>query len=153
MDEVDSTIGHYASYLSDWSPRSYREMKLRVPRSFRKRASTRFIKATFSISSRSIDAISLLRSAVRLEQRQDAAFARALRAYYHLWTSICLFDNPPLSAKQTGARHERRVSASVFEEFRKNERAVIVVEAIERLLRERSATHHPVLQLGRPRDG
>src|SRR6476659_8962034 len=32
MDEVDSTIGHYASYLSDWSPRSYREMKLRVPK-------------------------------------------------------------------------------------------------------------------------
>ena len=24
MDEVDSTIGHYASYLSEWSPRSYR---------------------------------------------------------------------------------------------------------------------------------
>src|SRR5215510_6299624 len=32
MDEVDSTIGHYASYLNDWSPRSYREMNLRVPR-------------------------------------------------------------------------------------------------------------------------
>src|SRR5215813_13852374 len=32
MDEVDSTIGHYASYLSEWSPRSYREMKLRLPR-------------------------------------------------------------------------------------------------------------------------
>src|SRR4029078_3594565 len=32
MDEVDSTLGHYASYLNDWSPRSYREMKLRVPR-------------------------------------------------------------------------------------------------------------------------
>src|SRR5215208_8260622 len=32
MDEVDSTIGHYASYLNEWSPRSYREMKLRAPR-------------------------------------------------------------------------------------------------------------------------
>jgi adenine-specific DNA-methyltransferase len=32
MDEVDSTIGHYASYLNDWSPRSYRDMKLRMPR-------------------------------------------------------------------------------------------------------------------------
>src|ERR1041384_8125784 len=27
MDEVDSTIGHYASYLSEWSPRSYRDRK------------------------------------------------------------------------------------------------------------------------------
>ena len=32
MDEVDSTIGHYASYLSEWSPRSYRQMKLKIPR-------------------------------------------------------------------------------------------------------------------------
>src|SRR4029453_11387524 len=31
MDEVDSTIGHYASYLSEWSPRSYRQMKLKIP--------------------------------------------------------------------------------------------------------------------------
>ncbi|HKY45262.1 MAG TPA: DNA adenine methylase, partial [Pyrinomonadaceae bacterium] len=31
MDEVDSTIGHYASYLSAWSPRSYHRMKLKIP--------------------------------------------------------------------------------------------------------------------------
>ena len=36
MDEVDSTMGHYASYLSDWSPRSYRLMKLKMPKLIRK---------------------------------------------------------------------------------------------------------------------
>jgi adenine-specific DNA-methyltransferase len=64
-------------------------------------------------------------------------------AYYHLWTSICLFDNPPLFGKAN-----RRVdtsdslSASVFEEFRKNEDGrLLVVEAIERLLKLTKAKH------------
>jgi adenine-specific DNA-methyltransferase len=34
MDEVDSTLGHYSSYLADWSPRSYRTMQLKVPQLF-----------------------------------------------------------------------------------------------------------------------
>ena len=32
LDEVESTLGHFSSYLNDWSPRSYNHLKLRVPR-------------------------------------------------------------------------------------------------------------------------
>jgi adenine-specific DNA-methyltransferase len=64
-------------------------------------------------------------------------------AYYHLWTSICLFDNPPLFGKANRrADTSDSVSASVFEEFRRNETGqLIVVEAIERLLRETRARY------------
>ena len=31
LDKVDSTLGHYVSYLADWSPRSYDDMRLEVP--------------------------------------------------------------------------------------------------------------------------
>ena len=34
LDEVDSTIGHFSSYLARWSPRSYRTMRLKLPRRF-----------------------------------------------------------------------------------------------------------------------
>ena len=34
LDVVDSTMGHFASYLSDWAPRSYNKLHLRVPRLF-----------------------------------------------------------------------------------------------------------------------
>src|SRR5262249_26274506 len=34
LDEVDSTLGHFVSYLRDWSPRSYKQLLLRVPRLF-----------------------------------------------------------------------------------------------------------------------
>jgi adenine-specific DNA-methyltransferase len=64
-------------------------------------------------------------------------------AYYHLWTSICLFDNPPLFGKaRRRADTSDAVSASVFEEFRKNDDGrFIVVEAIERLLRQTKTRH------------
>ena len=32
LDEVDSTLGHFVSYLNDWSPRSYNKLHLKVPR-------------------------------------------------------------------------------------------------------------------------
>ena len=31
LDQVDSTLGHFASYLNEWSLRSYNDMKLEVP--------------------------------------------------------------------------------------------------------------------------
>ena len=34
LDSVDNTIGHYASYLHGWSSRSYKDLKLRLPRRF-----------------------------------------------------------------------------------------------------------------------
>jgi adenine-specific DNA-methyltransferase len=64
-------------------------------------------------------------------------------SYYHLWTSICLFDKPDLFGKAN-----RRVdtsdtlSASVFEDFRRNESGrFLVVEAIERLLQQTKTRH------------
>ncbi len=64
-------------------------------------------------------------------------------AYYHLWTSICLFDKPKLFGKvKRRADTSDRISASVFEEFRENEAGrFIAVEAIEQLLRQTNAQH------------
>src|SRR3972149_12202142 len=31
LDEVDSTLGHFASYLNEWAPRSYKKFWMRVP--------------------------------------------------------------------------------------------------------------------------
>lgn len=31
LDEVDNTSGHFASYLKEWSPRSYHDLRLKVP--------------------------------------------------------------------------------------------------------------------------
>src|SRR6185369_12221042 len=64
-------------------------------------------------------------------------------AYYHLWTSICLFDKPDIFGRANRRADTSDVlSASVFEEYRRNDNGrFIVVEAIERLLRETRARH------------
>lgn len=38
LDKVDSTLGHYVSYLNEWSPRSYKSLWLEPPALIPKRA-------------------------------------------------------------------------------------------------------------------
>ncbi|HYV84085.1 MAG TPA: DNA adenine methylase [Pyrinomonadaceae bacterium] len=144
MDEVDSTIGHYASYLSDWSPRSYREMKLRVPRLIPKTREHEVHHADIFDLVGSIEA-DLAYYDPPYGSNNDKMPPSRVRyaAYYHLWTSICLFDSPTLFGKANRrADTSDMLSASVFEEYRKNEAGrFVVVEAIERLLQQTKARH------------
>ena len=144
MDEVDSTIGHYASYLSEWSPRSYRQMKLKIPSIIPKAREHEIHQGDiFNIAS-SIDA-DLAYYDPPYGSNNDKMPPSRVRyaAYYHLWSSICLFDNPPLFGKANRrADTSDALSASVFEDFRRNESGrFIVVEAIERLLQQTKTRH------------
>src|SRR4030095_14069325 len=97
MDEVDSTIGHYASYLSEWSPRSYREMRLKIPTIVpRAREHEVYQADIFEIVS-SVNA-DLAYYDPPYGSNNDKMPPSRVRyaAYYHLWSSICLFDNPSL---------------------------------------------------------
>ena len=31
LDKVESTLGHFSSYLKTWAPRSYQDLRLEVP--------------------------------------------------------------------------------------------------------------------------
>jgi adenine-specific DNA-methyltransferase len=144
MDEVDSTIGHYASYLNEWSPRSYREMRLRVPKLIPKTREHEIYNADVFDLVKSMNA-DLAYYDPPYGSNNDKMPPSRVRyaAYYHIWTSICLFDNPALFGKANRRADTSDVlSASVFEEFRRNDDGrFIVVEAIERLLRQTKAKH------------
>ena len=64
-------------------------------------------------------------------------------AYYHLWTSICLYDRPQLFGKANRrADTSDSVAASVFEDFRSDaDGEFLAVKAIRRLLAESTAPH------------
>ena len=64
-------------------------------------------------------------------------------AYYHLWTSICLYDKPSLFGKaKRRVDTSDTIASSVFEDFRKSDSGrFVVVEAIERLLKTTRAGH------------
>ena len=144
MDEVDSTMGHFASYLSDWSPRSYREMKLKVPKLIPKAKEHEIYQGDVFDLVPGVNADLAYYDPPYGSNNDKMPPSRVRYAsYYHLWSSICLFDNPRLFGKALRrADTSDTLSASVFEEFRTNEAGrFIVVDAIERLLRQTRARH------------
>jgi len=139
VDEVDNTLGHYASYLNDWSPRSYNKMKLTVPN---------FIDSPQEHEVHCDDIFSVLKH-VRADlayydppygsnnEKMPPSRVR-YAAYYHLWTTICLNDRPTVFGKvKRRLDSSDEVAGSIFEEYRKTDQGkFIAVEAIERLLKE-----------------
>lgn len=142
MDEVDSTIGHYASYLSEWSPRSYRELKLKVPQIVAN--GLEHVVHQADIFDLDVD-VDLAYYDPPYGSNNDKMPPSRVRyaSYYHLWTSICLYDKPELFGKaKRRTDTSDTLSASVFEDFRRNEAGrFVAVEAIERLLQQTKARH------------
>lgn len=137
LDKVDSTIGHYSSYLKDWSPRSYKNMILEVP--------------DFIISDKKHEVYQedIFNLAPKIKSDltyydppygscNDKMPPSRVRysAYYHIWTTIIKNDKPKLFGK-TNRREDSsdKLSYSPFEDYRKNEKGVFIAsEAIEKLI-------------------
>ncbi|MBI3649846.1 MAG: DNA adenine methylase [Acidobacteria bacterium] len=144
LDEVDSTLGHFASYLNDWSPRSYHQLQLKVPRLIAKACNHEVHQGDIFAILPEVEADLAYYDPPYGSNNEKMPPSRVrYAAYYHLWTSVCLFDKPKLFGKvKRRMDTSDKISASVFEEFRKNTSGkFIVVEAIERLLQQTRARH------------
>ncbi len=138
LDTVDNTIGHYSSYLNRWSPRSYKTMQLKVPRLIPQQADHLvFQKDIFDVlGDVSVDLAYFDPPYGSNNEKMPPSRVR-YAAYYHLWTTVILNDRPALFGKAKRRRDTSdRLSASVFEEFRRNPDTgrFIAVEAIEQML-------------------
>jgi adenine-specific DNA-methyltransferase len=144
MDEADSTLGHFASYLNDWSPRSYRKIHLRVPRLIPKLEAHAVHQGDIFDLMPKIEADLAYFDPPYGSNNEKMPPSRVrYAAYYHLWTSICLNDQPELFGKANRrVDTSDTVANSVFEDFRRNATGrFIVVDAIARLLRSTRARH------------
>ena len=142
LDRVDNTLGHYVSYLKDWSPRSYNEMRLEIPAVFpvqRKHRVTRM--DAFKAAESNTDLAYYDPPYGSNNEKMPPSRVR-YASYYHLWTTICLNDKPELFGKAMRRTDSSdKTAGSVFEEFRKNPVSgrYIAVEAIERLVETTNA--------------
>ena len=142
LDRVDNTIGHFASYLKDWSPRSYRNLVLKVPDfcvSLQK--NDVFQRDIFDLAPRiSVDLAYYDPPYGSNNEKMPPSRVR-YASYYHIWKSVCLFDRPDLFGKANRRRDTSdKVSASVFEDFRRDSSGrYIAVSSIERLVKETQA--------------
>ena len=140
LDKVDNTLGHYVSYLREWSPRSFKTMKLLMPLIENKSHAThRIISGDIFKSLSKIKAdLSYFDPPYGSNNEKMPPSRVRYGSYYHIWKTVILNDQPELVGKSN-----RRVDckdlkvASVFEEFRKDKQnRFIALKAIERLIRE-----------------
>lgn len=139
LDKVDSTIGHFASYLSEFSPRSYNELKLEVPNYRLYKKNHTILKGDIFdlIKNREFDLAYFDPPYGSNNEKMPPSRVR-YAAYYHFWTTVINFDRPALFGK-VNRREDTRdlIAGSVFEEYKKNEDGkYIATEAIRRLIKE-----------------
>lgn len=144
LDEVDSTLGHYASYLNEWSPRSHKELELKVPTLLSTDGTHKVHRGDIFdlLPEIEVDLAYLDPPYGSNNEKMPPSRVR-YGAYYHVWTTVVLNDQPPIFGKaKRRADTSDTLSSSVFEEFRRNEAGqLIAVEAIRRAITAVRARH------------
>lgn len=143
LDSVDNTLGHYAAYLSEWSPRSYNTMVLKLPQRVHS-------VVPCSVTRQDVfDAVGTYHDLVYLDppygsnnEKMPPSRVR-YSAYYHIWKTVVLNDKPELFGK-ANRRVDSKDTAnpSIFEEFRKDSNGnFIAMKAIDRLIAKTNAKY------------
>lgn len=139
LDKVDSTLGHFVSYLKDWSPRSYNDLRLEVPRLSINETENTILKGDVFSAIPKVDCDLAYYDPPYGSNNEKMPPSRVRYAsYYHVWATIIKNDRPPLFGKAFRREDTSdKIAGSVFEDFRRSESGrFIVVEAIERLIKE-----------------
>jgi len=142
LDQVDSTLGHYASYLNEWSPRSYNTLRLTTPMLFESETEHQvFQENIFDVLAKTQVDLAYFDPPYGSNNEKMPPSRVRYAAYYHLWTTICLNDRPKLFGKALRRADSSDTRAgSAFEEFRKNDAGKFVAtEAIRRLIARANA--------------
>lgn len=144
LDSVDSTLGHYAAYLADWSPRSYNDLRLKVPNLFVNEQANEVVRGDIfdTVKGRSFDLAYFDPPYGSNNEKMPPSRVR-YNSYYHIWTTVINNDKPQLFGKVNRREDSRdSVAASVFEEFRKDVNgSFIAMQAIRKLISETEANY------------
>jgi len=142
LDAVDSTLGHYVAYLSKWSPRSFKDLTLKLPKRFPLKSENRVIRNDIfeTIQKFEFDFAYFDPPYGSNNEKMPPSRVR-YNSYYHIWTTVIQNDKPALFGKANRREDSRdAVESSVFEEFRKNENGnFIAMEALRKLIQETRA--------------
>jgi len=142
LDKVDSTVGHYSSYLKEWAPRAYRTMILEVPRLIISDEHHEvYQEEIFHLLPKVEVDLAYYDPPYGSNNEKMPPSRVRYQAYYHVWTSVIKNDKPQLfGAANRRVDSSDKISYSPFEDFRKNkEGKFIVLEAIEKLVKETRA--------------
>jgi len=144
LDSVDSTLGHYVSYLSKWSPRSHHDLFLELPKRFKSDGEHKVIRGDIfkTIADDEYDLAYFDPPYGSNNEKMPPSRVR-YASYYHIWTTIIKHDKPTVFGKVNRREDSRdSVAGSVFEEFRKDENgSFLAMQALNRLIKETKARY------------
>ncbi len=149
MDAVDNTLGHYAAYLSGWSPRSYNDIVLKLPKRHHLTTRNKVTQCdVFDVVGDYHDLVYLDPPYGSNNEKMPPSRVR-YAAYYHIWKSVILNDKPQLFGKANRREDSRDTfSPSIFEEYKKNSDGnFIAMQAIKNLI-EKTNAHYILLSYG-----
>lgn len=144
LDSVDSTLGHYVSYLSEWSPRSYKDMVMKLPTRFEYRSENKVLRGDIfeTMSEHEFDLVYLDPPYGSNNEKMPPSRVR-YASYYHIWTTIINHDKPVVFGKANRREDSRdQIAGSVFEEFRKDENgSFIAMQALRKLIQKTNSRY------------
>ena len=145
LDEVDSTLGHFSAYLKEWSNRSFKDLWLQVPdlkpnlENFHQVEKQDIFKI---VENNEWDLAYFDPPYGSGNQKMPPSRIR-YQAYYHFWNSLILNDSPEVfgsNARRIDSRDS--ISASIFEEFRKDENGhFLAINSVKRLILQTNAKY------------
>jgi adenine-specific DNA-methyltransferase len=156
LDKVDSTMGHFVSYLREWSPRSYGSLRLEVPHLWPNEIEHKVTRKDVLEGAEPVGGgadLAYLDPPYGSNNEKMPPSRVRYQSYYHVWTTIIQNDEP----ETFGAANRRvdssdTVAASVFEDYRRNKSTgrFVAVEAIDGLI---ARTDTPYVMLSYSSDG
>ena len=147
LDKVDSTLGHFVAYLSEWSPRSYKDLTLELPKRFQHNGKNTVIRSDVfdTIAKNVYDFVYYDPPYGSNNEKMPPSRVR-YNSYYHIWTTVIQNDKPDIFGKANRREDSRdSVQGSVFEEFRKDtDGRFIALKALDKLIRK-TRSHYILL--------
>lgn len=144
LDAVDSTLGHFVSYLSKWSQRSYNDLFLKLPLFISTHGKHSVSKQDiFNVVDDTFYDLAYFDPPYGSNNEKMPPSRVRYASYYHIWTSVIRNDKPELFGKVNRREDSRDlVAASIFEEYKKNESGnFIAMEAIKTLIKKTKARY------------
>lgn len=144
LDSVDSTMGHYVSYLSKWSARSYNNLFMRLPNRFEIKTKNIVRRGdVFDIIKDGCYDLAYFDPPYGSNNEKMPPSRVRYNSYYHIWKSVILNDKPELFGKANRRVDSKdNMNPSVFEEYKRDENGnFIALNALEKLIKNTKARY------------
>nr|QGT50700.1 hypothetical protein Elusimicrob1349_1700 [uncultured Elusimicrobia bacterium] len=143
LDKVDSTLGHFTSYLARWSVRSKGDLTLKLPRRPPYNPANRVLNQdVFSAVQANHWDLAYFDPPYGSNNDKMPSSRVRYNAYYHFWTTVVKNDKPPLFGTAGRREDSRDSSSNPFEDFHTAPNGrFTALNAVDRLLQETNARY------------